>query len=334
MPEYRYLLDKKGKKHVCPGCGKKRFVRYTDNDTGQYISEQYGRCDRAVNCAYHLNPYKDGYVKSSRGNDDQPVRKYSPYKTAISSSKPVTFIPADVFSRSQTSYEDNHFYTYLYSLFHQATATTLMQRFNIGTSRYWNGATVFWQVDTQYKIRTGKVMLYSPITGKREKQVLEDGSKRSMITWVHSVLKLDDFNLQQCLFGLQQLKDSPSGKPVAIVESEKTAIIATVYLPQFTWLACGSLTNLTKDRLQPLIDRRIILFPDLGAFNSWQTRATEIQKTLSCQIVVSDLLELHASETDKVNGLDLADYLITQDSAFGWALTEHHYPVFWDDPLK
>jgi hypothetical protein len=83
-----------------------------------------------------------------------------------------------------------------------------------------------------------------------------------------------------------------------------------------------------------LKDRKIILFPDLGAYNSWQLRATEIQKTISCQITVSDLLEQRANKTDKANGLDLADYLITQDSALEWALTEHHYPVFWDDPLK
>lgn len=335
MPEYRYQLDKKGKKHTCPGCGKKRFVYYTDSNTGQYMPEQYGRCDRAVNCAYHLNPYKDGYVRSIQDNNRQGNYNYHQYgyKTAITPQIPVSFIPSDMFNKSQTGYKNNHFYTYLCSLFHQDTAITLMHRFNIGTSRYWNGATVFWQVDPLHQIRTGKVMLYNPVTGKREKQVLQDGSKRSLITWVHTVLKLDTFNLQQCLFGLQQLSVASITKPVAIVESEKTAIIATVYLPQFIWLACGSLTNLTRERLQPLAGRKIFLFPDLGAYESWHTKCREIQKALSCKISVSDLLERQASETDKANGLDLADYLIKRDNASGWALTDHQYPLFWDNPL-
>ena len=34
-----------------------------------------------------------------------------------------------------------------------------MKRYKVGTSKYWDGATVFWQTDNQNKIRTGKIML-------------------------------------------------------------------------------------------------------------------------------------------------------------------------------
>ena len=144
-------------------------------------------------------------------------------------------------------------------------------------------------------------MLYNPDTGKRVKEPFDH------ITWVHSVLKLVDYNLKQCFFGEHLLIDYPY-KPVAIVESEKTAIIASVYLPQFVWLACGSLTNLNAARCQVLRGRHVVLYPDLNCFEKWSSKGKEL--SFITRFVISDLLELRASETDKLKGLDVADYLV------------------------
>lgn len=70
-----------------------------------------------------------------------------------------------------------------------------MKRYKVGTSKYWDGATVFWQTDNQNKVRTGKIMLYNPETGKRIKEPYNH------VTWVHSVLHKGDYNLKQCFFG-------------------------------------------------------------------------------------------------------------------------------------
>lgn len=56
MAEYRFILDKSSKKHVCPDCNKRTFVRYIDLSTGDYAPEQYGRCDRESKCNCHNKP--------------------------------------------------------------------------------------------------------------------------------------------------------------------------------------------------------------------------------------------------------------------------------------
>jgi hypothetical protein len=56
-------------------------------------------------------------------------------------------------------------------------------------------------------------------------------------------------------------------KMVAIVESEKTAIIASIYLPDMIWLACGGCGNLSLKLCEPLKGRKVVLFPDAGLKN-------------------------------------------------------------------
>lgn len=221
----------------------------------------------------------------------------------------VSFIPIAVFKESLTGYETNDFVKYLIDLFGSEITGKLVSRYFIGctlhrftNSQFWPyiskaRGTIFWQIDKDGKIRTGKIILFDPTTGKRVKEPF------SHINWVHSILKLQDFELKQCFFGEHLLTAEPC-KPVAIVESEKTAIIASVYLPQFIWLACGSLTNLNHLKCKALTGRNITLFPDKGGFDEWTKKANELKDIVKFR--VSDLLEIRNAEPKS----DLADYLI------------------------
>lgn len=260
---YRFTLLKGSKKFLCPGCGKKRFVPYLGTHTGELLPEHYGRCDRALNCAYHVNPYADGYSKLMTGQENESNFNNSKLGQAIIRKPPVSasptpepsFIPVEIFKQSRTGYNQNNFVIWLTSLFDTETVNSLISRYHIGTSKHQfankdfpnykspKGSTVFWQIDLHGNIRSGKIMYYNPSTGKREKEPFNH------VTWTHRVLKFWDYHLEQCLFGEHLLKAEPT-KPVAIVESEKTAIIASVYLPEFLWLAVGSLTNLKKEKFQ------------------------------------------------------------------------------------
>jgi hypothetical protein len=56
MENHRYQFDKSSKKFRCPDCQKKTFVLYVDAVTGNYLPEQYGKCDRKSNCGFFQLP--------------------------------------------------------------------------------------------------------------------------------------------------------------------------------------------------------------------------------------------------------------------------------------
>ena len=141
-------------------------------------------------------------------------------------------------------------------------------------------------------------MAYDTSTGKRRKN--KDG--KPLINWVHSALKIPKYNLKQCLFGLHLLIDNV--KQVAIVESEKTALIMSIEFPNYTWMSTGSLQGFKHEYLAPLKGTAIIAFPDKEGYVQWQKTA-DILNDKGFEIEVSKLLE--NKEYD--DGWDLVDVL-------------------------
>lgn len=289
---YRYVLDPGSTKFRCPNCKKKRFVRFIDQKTDDYLPMKYGRCDRENSCGYFNDPYNDGVATEEAKYKLQNCDLRDLQASA-------DHIPFETYSASLKTFQKNKFVQYLKTLFNSEIIEELIRTYHIGTSKHWDGATVFWQIDIQGNIRTGKIMLYEE-TGHRVKKPYNH------INWVHSIL-YDEYNLEQCLFGEHLLTDDKT-TPVAIVESEKTAVISSVYFPEFIWLAAGAKSNLKPKRCKPLVGRKVTLFPDLGAYQDWQEKAESL--SYFCDINVSDILESNAENSDIDKGYDLVDYLI------------------------
>lgn len=282
---YQNTLDKSSKKFVCPNCGKRSFVKYVDNETGNYLAENYGRCDRETECKYYVQPTNE-------------KKHFSIFK--IPEIIPTSYINSKLVDKTETDYNQNNFVKFLFNYFDAKQVGKVLEAYHVGTSKHWEGANIFWQIDNKNKVRTGKIMLYNEISGKRIKEPY------NCINWVHSVLKLKDYNLKQCLFGLHRINIDLS-KPIAIVESEKTAIIMSIEAPDFLWLATGSKANLKEELLKPLKNRIIILHPDYGEFKDWQKVAIQL-KAKGYKIAISDLLE----QMELKQGYDLADYYIKE----------------------
>ena len=177
-----------------------------------------------------------------------------------------------------------------------------------------NEGVIFWQIDSDNNIREGKVMFYEA-DGHRS-----HSRKPISMSWLLKQEKQlpDDWRASNCLFGLHLLADDDN-RCVAIVESEKTAIICSELLADrnFIWLATGGKNYLTIQALQPLRGRKIIIFPDTdptgATYHDWLRIAHETARQFGHPLTVSNILELHATDEQKRQKIDIADF-ITQVS--------------------
>ena len=306
MTEYRFTLQKykRGSKLTCPKCGREQcFVKYIDTEGQIAFPDYVGRCDHEHSCQYHYRP--SDYFK------DNPVvleeRKSWKSQTKIVQPKPTDYIDRDIMHRSLANYERNPLFIFLSGIFGEKETSRLFQLYCVGTSKKWGGSTVFWQIDRQGKVRAGKIMLYNLTTGHRVKE------PRSYVSWVHTELGLDHFNMKQCLFGEHLLADYPT-KAVAIVESEKSALVASHFMPDFVWLATGGIHGCFKaDTVAVLKNRAVILCPDLGAKKVWKEKA-QLLSSICSKVVFSDKLEQCATDEQREKGLDIADFLLMTDT--------------------
>ena len=287
MTQYKYHLDKSITKFNCPKCNKKRFVKYVETETGHYAESQYGRCDREVKCGYMQYPTNNSIIN---------------YNYVAPTAAKASYIDKKILQKTLTKYEINPLATYLYSNYSEDEVKNTIDKYQVGTSKQFNQSTVFWQMDNTGNIRSGKIMAYDTSTGKRRKN--KDG--KPLINWVHSVLKKPNYILKQCLFGLHLLNDTV--KQIAIVESEKTALIMSIEFPQYTWMSTGSMSGFKYEYLEPLKSYDIIAFPDKGGYTEWQETAASLNEE-GFNIEVSKLLE----KAEYKDGWDLVDVIQYED---------------------
>lgn len=321
MSEYRFHLQKyrPGSKKVCPKCGRKScFTRYVDGNAQITFPNHVGKCDHINSCGYHYTPkeyfqdnptIKETMIEQNN-RSDTPSRAVKPIAKPLSSSAPQTsYLPSDWVSQSMQKFDVNPLYRYLTKVAGKEKTDRLFNLYKVGTSKMWNGATVFWQIDINGNVRAGKIMGYDAKTGHRIKHPF------NQVNWVHSVKRVPDFHMKQCLFGEHLLSEtSIPASTVAIVESEKTALIAALFIPDFVWLATGGMHGSFNSKvMQVLCGREVILFPDLKATEEWK-RKTAMLHSICKRVTCSDLLEKMATDRQREAGLDIADFLLMEDT--------------------
>ncbi|MEI6748762.1 MAG: PG0870-related protein [Bacteroidales bacterium] len=149
MIEFRFKLDRSPKKHLCPACNKKRLVRYLNIETGQYLPDKYGRCDRESNCGYHLNPYPDEYTTGNvKGMHFKPQTSQLP--------NPTYYIPDNILDSTLKDYEKNTFVQNLLQTYPHEEVEKVISLYRIGTigKGERSGAVTFPFIDKSGDLRT------------------------------------------------------------------------------------------------------------------------------------------------------------------------------------
>lgn len=95
-----------------------------------------------------------------------------------------------------------------------------------------------------------------------------------------------EWRLAQCLFGEHLFQDKVNAN-VALVESEKTAVICSLLLPEYIWLATGGKSPF-NDRLMALKGRKATAFPDIDGYDEWRKKAKNYPML---DITISDILD-------------------------------------------
>lgn len=179
--------------------------------------------------------------------------------------------------------------------------------------------TIYWQINVQQKACRAMSKHQHPVTGK--------GGNRFYLNKKYRERANLDGESPYCAFGEHLLANN--GLPVIVVESQKTAVLMTIY-DSFTkykgkriWIAtcgCGNLERLIQSKV--LDGRRVLLMPDADkkATEDWEQQAKNLGKNW---VLSRDLYDRYGD----VNG-DIID-LIDQDDQFGVVLNPEGYPVIW-----
>lgn len=96
-------------------------------------------------------------------------------------------------------------------------------------------------------------------------------------------------------------------KPVALVESEKTAVICAGLMPRFLWLATGGKQQINTEKFAVLGKRKVTAFPDVDGFTEWTERLHAIQ---GLNVTIADVLQKEATPQDFLEYIDIADWLL------------------------
>lgn len=213
----------------------------------------------------------------------------------------IVFLPNSELEASCNArhYPTNNLFVWFSGIVGNDTATYAAQKYNVGTSNktfFGRGAAAFWYLDSESRPRYAKIVQYSHETGKRARNF-----KYPFLQPKHHIGK----GLRPCFFGEHLIPSAPANQIVCIVESEKTALVCSVALPDFLWLASGGATGLGLDKVACLQGRTVYLIVDFD--ESGRTAYEKASKALTKAGIKNSIVDLFPNRADKA---DICDCII------------------------
>lgn len=179
---------------------------------------------------------------------------------------------------------------------------------NVGTDAH--GNTVFIFQNQKGKWCNRKAGSYAP-NGKREKGKMYDFLSMSQPHEDKKNPRPEKYLLP--LFGEQFLTDENKETPVMIVESEKSAVIASFFYPDYIWVACGSASGLsdgsngTNDKITPLMGRFCYWLSDADPAGRKNSSLDKLDKYGIRHKLIDLFPKIGVEKDDPKKGFDIAD---------------------------
>ena len=204
----------------------------------------------------------------------------------------------------------SNFGTFLKSIFDEEELKQILEDYQLGMTK--DRSVIYWYIDKENRIRSGKIMQYDPLNGKRVKS--EKLKVKSGVSWVHSILKKQgdinvDWKFTRCLFGEHLLTKYPD-RNVFLVEGEKTAIICSIYFSDSIWLATGGSEMLSENVCHSLRGRKVLVIADSDKIVEWEGKIKDINQNLNLNLKPYEKFNMLLSKEQKEKGWDLADYFL------------------------
>lgn len=310
--------------HTCPRCGQLKFTNYINVDTGEYLADDVGRCERINSCGYHRKP--NDYFSTIKTNNKMDQLTEIPVKpvTAVINPKYLNRYP----TIREVGPSLCALAIFLAKYFGLQKTLEILELYNVRVSKRYktNGkygaAFIYEAIDGT--IRQLKEMGYNSDTGRR----LKDGQPAQQIVKggqyvdkpegdkIFMAGKYLDPSVELipkwCFFGEHLLMPSLN-KIVYIVESEKSAIICNACHPDYIWLATGGQHGCkwtSYDVFKVLEGRQIVLFPDLNSEEDWNAKACILSEA-GLNVSIYNLSEqFFVTDIDRAKSLDIADFML------------------------
>jgi len=302
--DYKYSLETGSRKHHCPACTKKTFVRYVFTGTKDYAGEEFGRCDRENNCGYHRIP-----------GSDTPAPPHPLTKEKLP--PPAVLFPDPLYLEKIRNTEAVNFGKFC----RETLGIPAEHLRNWGVGGHWKFTAFI--LATKAQAVNVKFVAYTP-EGKRDKSEGTGGAPNFIPHYLGKAYlrsqkietdnaRLEDwqdyYKFNRCFYG-EHLWDPV--KDTCLVESEKTAVIAAFFFPDFNWLATGGNHGMLFEQFQifygytgriwNLVDNDIAGFKKSKTIQ-WLDKLAEMRDNKE-EILSVNLLEKMPS------GYDIADAII------------------------
>lgn len=219
-----------------------------------------------------------------RLNPDRAPRPTPPPRpTAPTTPKqPPIYVDPPFIQDLQKDTEQTALYNFLCSLFPSEDVRRVFERYKVGGAKY-----IFFDYDSDTEPTLPSAFPYINAAGQCVDIHLQPYDNRGhrakksegqpLQNWILHVFGQSDRRGDWCLFGEHLINDDPTA-PIAIVESEKTAIIAAIAWRRYgyIWVATGGLHKLTLGLCAALKGRQLYLFPDVDGVEKWTQRWEEL----------------------------------------------------------